>query len=114
MRQQRTGLLVIAMMFMMVLARVFSGGQAQADDPDFTHVTDILDGWRQLLRTDDLFLMQDDVIYPPGVGGARLHEQFAHHVHHENVTQPWRQRCSDRHQSANVRFTHRRGGQCAG
>ena len=69
MRQQRTGSLVIAMMFMMVLARVFSGGQAQADDPDFTYVTDILDGWRQLLRTDDLFLIQNDVIYPPGVWG---------------------------------------------
>ena len=64
MRQQRTGLLVMAMMFMMVLARVFSGGPAQAADPDFTHVTDILDGWRQLLRTDDLAVIrltgQDD------------------------------------------------------
>jgi hypothetical protein len=55
MRQERTRLFVIAMMFM-VLARVFSGGPAQATDPDFTHVPDILNGQRQLLQTDDLFI----------------------------------------------------------
>jgi hypothetical protein len=70
MRHQRTGLLVIAMMFMMVWERVFSGGPAQAADPDFTHVTDILDGWRQLLRTDDLFLIRSTA--PDGASGSRL------------------------------------------
>jgi hypothetical protein len=71
MRQQQTGLLVMAMMFMIVLARVFSGGPAQAADPDFTHVTDILAGWRQLLRTDDLFLIRSDD-GAEGAWGSRL------------------------------------------
>jgi hypothetical protein len=76
MRQQRTGLLVIAMMFMMVLARVFGGGPAHAADPDFTHVTDILDGWRQLLRTDDLFLIRSAA--PDGASGSRLLTSNSH------------------------------------
>ena len=75
MRQQRTGLLVMAMMFMVVLARVFSGGPAQAADPDFTNVPDILNGWRQLLRTDDLALIRQT---QTGASGSLLLTDNSH------------------------------------
>ena len=52
--QQRGRLKVMAIMFMMLLASVGSGGLAWAADPDFTKVTDILNGRQHLLRTDDL------------------------------------------------------------
>jgi hypothetical protein len=41
-------------MLMTILATVLSGGLVGAADPDFTNVTDILNGRRHLLCNDDL------------------------------------------------------------
>ena len=111
MRQQRTGLLVMAMMFMMVLARVFSGGPAQAADPDFTNVPDILNGWRQLLRTDDLALIRRT---QTGASGSLLLTDNSH-ITSTQPTSPISSpdaAPSDHHRSADVRVTLRRGGEC--